>query len=345
MAVVFYSEEVMNSMLFSNYFVQDVERLTLKINSVRCDADFDECINKLRNLMNTHPFQQIKIFVEKQRQLSTGRLITLKDNIIFDLELLDQEIRRETDDLGVLYCLDCSKEKTHDTELFPSWREAGVRVALTNYLCEQYNPQTGLALLCKETNIKKYVDETLYTVSVVIWEEEHKKKKNFDTFFSNACLIEYKKNIDDPERFKIAAQHICSFLLEIISVARNLHYCPIEKISFTFNSGKSPKNASITIYINDTDPILFEGVRAYNVGCLFSHRYGAPEFDKFQSSGNTTAAKCASLRKDFDEVNQIVAKKWYRYGFVHGAQKLICSESYDHKINPEILHYVKKNNQ
>ena len=119
-----------------------------------------------------------------------------------------------------------------------------------------------------------------------------------------------------------------------------------------YENNDHPKNASITLYINNEKPISFEGYRAYNLHMLLSSPRKSIDIDSFQFTPANVNKKHGDknryLHTEFDYINGAIAKGWYQYGFIFGSNDLIRLPSssdpckYSYQINIEMSPLIKQ---
>ncbi len=162
---------------------------------------------------------------------------------------------------------------------------------------------------------------------------------------TEAILTNNEYPIDYLEKLAKSIEDTCAVLLLYIQIRDALGTFKIERITYSYTRGKTPKSAQIILEINGGTPIRFKGLRARNIYEILSKRGIGLDTEKFEftphAQKKTLSQQSDLLQKEWNKMNQIVAKKWREYGFSREGFDLISYEGYSHGINPKYKDVIK----
>lgn len=349
-------------MLFSNPIIKELKKLSKNADAIQTNEELKESSEQLNRIFE-HPFSQ-QIIKELREQLndSSSRLTTLKEVIIKDFDFIEYNCLTKTKctNSAIIYCLDASKKEQEKLqEKFPTWREAGLRVALRYSIKEEIgilqNESESLyidiLIADKFIKIESLIDDIIKTANVIAWEKEYQANKTKSEVLQDISYIKrFKSGISqaDPRRLKVTIQNVSTYFAKTANTVDYLKAEELNEIGFSYTYNKDPKKVFIIIFFNKKMPLKIEALRAKNLYKLLSNPWQELDISEFEFSANVTPKKDSSknehLRKEFDAINQQICKKYFSYGFIYGANELIESKGYSHKINHDHAHLIKKNN-
>lgn len=349
------SNDIKVIMIFPDSFIKELESLSEKSYNIQTAKDLTKCVNQLNKIFEYPSFGQIIKELENQRRINSVLLARLRMAVLKDFDVIEKDIRKsEPNNLTAMHCLDISKNKEENQqEEFPSLREAGIRVSL-RCLFRDYFQKTILSPLANfgpyiDPRLESIITKMIRTANVMAWENEYKKNKSLSEILRFIYYIKkFKSGISksDLRKLKFAVQNISSYLLETVRKAIYLNALEVEIINFSFSDNKDPKKAFLIIKINEGQPLRFSGIRSKNIYKLFLNPSKEIDIEDFEFTEKVNvkndSLKNDYIRKEFDEINRQICKKYYQFGFIYGSNELILSDGYSHRINPKFSHLTKK---
>jgi len=339
--------------MFSHEFVQDLQKLSIQADSIETIQDLKKCLHILITFFDSPDLKRIINALSSDMQESNARLLWLRRGILKEFDLIERHIKSQYADPGICYCLDISKNSLDGPGVnFPSWREAGLRVALRHGIREELNiPQQALLFTLfngVDKLVEESVNEMLQTANVTTWESEHNNNKRLYEIQRGICFVKKHKlgitNKTDKRKLKLAIQSVAAYCAYTVKKSASLSGWLIDTIRFEYRDDPNPQKRVLIVYINELS-IKFEGCRAKNLYVLLSDPYSEKDIDCFECARKRTdddSKKNDSIRQDFDDMNKQVCKKFYKLGFVYGCNELINSNKYAHCINPQLAHLIIK---
>lgn len=328
---------------------------------IKTVGELDKCCHQLNRLLGSPVGTQFIDALDDEIYAGSNSLVILREGIIHDFDIIEQFIKIEYDSPTTLYCLETSKDEEAKRQLkFPSWREAGLRVALHHGIKEKINlssPKEVNAFLFDSiisNDVDMMVSEILQTANVKAWKKiDHANERLYEIKHDIYYIKKFRTrqcNCADLRRLKHAIQNVSMEFAHKLATVLSLSIQVIEGITYIYSHNIEPKKRAFIISINNL-PIRFDGLRAENLNILFSDPYGEEEIDidrfKFTKTveKKAVASRNECLRKDFDDINRQMCKKFYQFGFIYGYNELINSDKYLHRINPYFAPYINKSTE
>lgn len=327
-------------MIFPNEIAKELGKISFKIDKAVKISEYEESLVVLKNVLKWPSSIQLIALIEEQRENSKNRRRRLEDVMKADFSILELSLRNDSKNPLVSALLDFAKEeekKDQNMSMFSKWviLEKAFECVIDDQLGR---PNDGMEALVRPNFIKEQSKKIVKTNSVIEWQKEKEEIQSLTGLLRDIFYIKTLKSAfeckDDHRRLKGAMQNICKFFIDAISTENLLRSFEIKSISYLYSHGKTVKQAVLKLSINESRSVLIRGERSSELHKLLQHKWESLELTDDNK-------KNERLRKDFNEINILIAKKWYSFGFVYGLNNLIVSDGYSHGINLHFARFIK----
>ncbi len=365
-------------MIFTNSIAIQLKQL-LKADSIKNSDDLRASSAKMNEILDSAEALQVKNFIENQIDKSKSRLIKIGIRILEDYSKIEQEVCQQLDKAEAKKLLDSEGEyfnqygfpESKQKRLKAACRELVVRESAIQlpmdaigrifinegHKCYMSQDGTGITLSYQLSKIEEEkIENRVLTPNVKRWEsEKHRYDKLVETQRQIIYIRRFRTGLGgnvDQVRLKLAIQDVCAYFISAIETERALRSLQINIIQYHYNRGENPRDAWIILTVNQQRSIRFEQIRARNIYILLSKPHTSIDIDDFEFTSSLLNKKHGHknryLHTEFNYINGEIAKGWYQYGFIYGANDLIripsqgdpCKHSY--QVNMDVRHLIKK---
>ncbi len=304
--------------------------------------EVERLISSVKKLLEVEDIKRIVSYLEQDLKTRQDEQLILKKDVNSEFERINNELIRDPN----------YKKISDDIDQIINGKKMNMEPEdklIYMLMANQHAFQEDLLSLL---NTYKQVIESLPT-NYIHWKENEKNNEKIKSFLRN---LRYIRHNIRAKNLKKITQSSLQLLIDIIKNLKSLSSISIESICFEYKGPKKNdrkdelyEKASLIVKINDTDPIKFKGVRAYNLYILLIAPFNSPDFSKFRF-GKKTASKNDSkkddfLVKEFNKQKHKIGEKWNKYGFICGVQSLIIHTGpYSHCINRKFAPLIKNIN-
>lgn len=337
-----------------------------RINSAKDQKSRESVVTEFKKFMDYPFFLQFVEYLHKKAEKKRLSQECCKKKILQEYGLLERVIRSKSDDPEILFCIDDSKERGAQEKGFPSWRRAGLLVALRLYF--EKNRIGLLSILGGKDELEeKAIEKILNFPSVVKWKEEKRDLLTIFAVLEGVSRIEgFNGNILDDERWDCLVQDLKTILYsfeEGLFVVDTLATLEIEKITCTYIPGtsKTPKSRkkqamskSETLWFCiGKKKIKFTGLIATTIKLAIETRFeGGVEFDDIplkKDEKGKKGGKCdkpiisadvkayQSIYRRMEDINDRLFKEYKEYGLID----FVLHDGYTLMVNPLYLGLIE----